>query len=180
MLTAPHLPAQAVMCFVPVLCSYGLQQRSHPGALAARCCYIFAMSLIFSTQAQLGMGPWSREWGCRMPVPPIITPPTTSAPPAVSAPDDDDNRGHFRRRCRLVLTTRIKNGYPQARIDHGKAGDYHLLRYYMRHGTFSGATVYIKSASANYHAEPQPVVNNDRQGDEDLLSGRGVKRSRPW
>ena len=167
------------MFFVPVLCSYGLQQRSHPGALAARCCYIFAMSWIFSTQAQLGMGPWSREWGCPMPVPPIITPPTTSAPPVVSAPDDDDNRGRFRRRYRLVLTTTIKHGYPQARIDHGKAGDYHLHRYYMKHGTFSGATVYIKSASAQYQAEPQPVVDNDRQGEEDLLSGRGVKRSRP-
>ena len=161
-------------------------------ALAARCCYIFAMSWIFSRQAQLGMGPWSREWGCPMPVPPTITPPTTSAPPAVSAPDDDDNRGRFRRRYRLVLTTTIKHGYPQAQIDHGKAGDDHSNRYYKKHGAFSGATVYIKSAvetnpvasaqssaSAQYQAEPLSVVDNDQQGEEDLLSGRGVKRSRP-
>ena len=58
------------------------------------------------------------------------------------------------------MTFTGKRGYPQARIDHGKAGDYHLLRYYMRHGTFSGATVYIKSASANYHAEPQTASAN--------------------
>ena len=98
------------------------------------------------------------------------------APPAVSAPDDDKNRGRYR----LVLTTRVKHGYPQARIDHGKAGDDHLHRYYKKHGAFSGAAVYIKSAAANSNGEPQPVVDNDQQGEEDLLSGRGVKRSRPW
>ena len=170
------------MCFVPVLCSYGLQQRSHPGALAARCCYIFAMSLIFSTQAQLGMGPWSREWGCLMLAPRIITPPTTSAPPAVTAPDDDDNRGHFRRRYRLVLTTRIKNGYPQARIDHGKAGDYHLLRYYMRHGTFSGATVYIKSdVDNNLVASTQIVgINPIPRGTPIGRRQRSARRRRPF
>ena len=155
------------------------------------------MSLISNTQAQLGIGPYSREWGCRM----LASP----APPAVSAPDDDDNRGRFR-----LMTFTGKHGYPQARIDHGKAGDDHLTRYYKKHGTYSGATVYIKSAadtnpvasdqssaSTQYQAEdPNPVasaqlsvVDEDwhsegdhlgGQGGEDLLSGRGVKRSRPW
>ena len=41
--------------------------------------------------------------------------------------------------------------YPKARIQHGKAGDDILMRYYKQHGTFSGATVYIK-----------PNVNNLR------------------
>ena len=148
------------------------------------------MSLISNTQAQLGVGPYSREWGCRM----LASP----APPTVSAPDDDKHRGGWR----LALTTR-KNGYPQARIDHGTAGDDHLNRYYKKHGTFAGATVYIKSAaetitvapsqsssSTQYQAgDPNPVASahdwhNEEnhlggQGDEDPLSGdRSVKRSR--
>ena len=90
------------------------------------------------------------------------------------------------------MTFTGNHGYPQAQIDHGKVGDDHLNRYYKKRGTFSGATVYIKSdvdnnpvasaqssASAQYQAEPQSVVDNDRQGEEDRLGGRGVKRSRP-
>ena len=34
--------------------------------------------------------------------------------------------------------------WPKAQIAHGKAGDDHLLRYYKKHGTFNGATVYMK------------------------------------
>ena len=165
------------------------------------------MSWTFNTQAKLGMGPWGREWIRPVPVPPILPPPTTSPPLAVSAPAHDDKRARYRV---MTFTPFFGNrGYPQARIDHGKAGDDHLTRYYKKNGTYSGATVYIKSAadtnpvassqrsastqaedtnpvasaqssaSAQYQAEPQSVVDNDRRGEEDLLGGRGVKRSRP-
>ena len=175
-------------------------------ALAARCCYIFAMSWTSTTQAKLGMGAFSREWIRPVPAPPILPPPTTSPPLAVSAPAHDDKRARYRV---MTFTTFFgTRGYPQARIDHGKAGDDHLTRYYKKNGTYSGATVYIKSAadtnpvassqsSASTQAEDTnpvasaqlSVVDEDwhsegdhlgGQGGEDLLSGRGVKRSRPW
>ena len=121
-------------------------------ALAARCCYIFAMSWTSTTQAKLGMGAFSREWIRPVPVPPILPPPTTSPPLAVSAPAHDDNRARYR--VMTFMTFFGKRGYPQARIDHGKAGDDHLTRYYKKHGTYSGATVYIKSA-----ADTNPVAS---------------------
>ena len=35
--------------------------------------------------------------------------------------------------------------YPRAWIDHTKAGDDHLSRYFHKKGTFGGATVYIRA-----------------------------------
>ena len=34
--------------------------------------------------------------------------------------------------------------YPRAQIQYTQAGDDILMRYYKKHGTFNGATVYIK------------------------------------
>ena len=159
------------------------------------------MSWTSTTQAKLGMGAFSREWIRPVPVPPILPPPTTSPPLAVSAPAHDDKRARYR--VMTFTTFSGTRGYPQARIDHGKAGDDHLTRYYKKHGTYSGATVYIKSAadtnpvasdqssaSTQYQAgDPNPVAtahdlhieekNLGGQGEEDPLSGeRSVKRSR--
>ena len=159
------------------------------------------MSWTFNTQAKLGMGPFSREWVRPVPVPPILPPPTTSPPLAVSAPAHADNKARYQ--VMTCMTFTGKRGYPQARIDHGIAGDDHLHRYYKKHGTFAGATVYIKSAaetitvapdqsssSTQYQAgDPNPVATAHDlhieekhlggQGEEDPLSGeRSVKRSR--
>jgi len=161
------------------------------------------MSWTFSTQAQLGVGPWGREWLRPVPVSPLLTPPTAPQPLAVSAPAHADNKARYQ--VMTCMTFTGKRGYPQARIDHGIAGDDHLHRYYKKHGTFAGATVYIKSAaktitdapdqsssSTQYQAgDPNPVATAHDlhieenhlggQGEEDPLSGeRSVKRSRQW
>ena len=44
----------------------------------------------------------------------------------------------------LRPTFRTGDKYPKARIEHRRAGDERLLRYYRKHDTFAGAEVYIK------------------------------------
>jgi len=43
--------------------------------------------------------------------------------------------------------------YPKAQIEHGRAGDDLLARYYCKHNTFAGAYVYIKPNGC-----PEPVI----------------------
>ena len=44
----------------------------------------------------------------------------------------------------LWPTFRTGAEHPKARIQHGRAGDDILMRYYLRHDTFNGAEVYIE------------------------------------
>ena len=66
-------------------------------------------------------------------------PPRQSAPPAARA-HDDDNRVVIS----LFATFRTGAGHPKARIQHGRAGDDMLMRYYLGHDTLNGAEVYIE------------------------------------
>jgi hypothetical protein len=128
-----------------------------------------AMSWIFNTQAEPGTNPWKWEWGspasfagrrscgclrcqvCSCHKPRTSAPPAASAhdddnrsaPPAASAHDDDNRAG--------ILRPTFLSGaqYPKARIEHGRAGDDILWRYYRKHGTFAGALVYIKPNVCN-------------------------------
>ena len=74
------------------------------------------------------------------------TPPTASAhddtsrptPPTASAHDDANGAGILR------PTFRTCDEHPEAQIDHPRAGDDILGRYYRKKGTYAGAVVYIK------------------------------------
>ena len=66
-------------------------------------------------------------------------PPRQSAQPAARAHDDDNEAAIV-----LWQTFRTRAEHPKARIQHGRAGDDILMRYYLRHGTFNGAEVYIE------------------------------------
>ena len=130
-------------------------RASHP----ARCSYIVALvysaapwdlHLLFEPKggrqsvAPIGLGPESREWKHRLPPPPLT---------AVSAHEGGGrNLPSRNEEAVIVLDDDIplmpviyvgKRGWPQARIDHGMAGDERLNKFYKKHNTFSGAVVYI-------------------------------------
>ena len=132
--------------------------------LVARSCYSFAMSWIFDEHAAPGANPWSwergspasfpgrRSCGCLRCQVCSCHQPRPSSPPAASAHDDDkrstpptasthddDNRAGI-----LCPTFRTGAKYPKSRIEHSRAVDDILGRYYRRHGTYAGALVYIK------------------------------------
>ena len=107
------------------------------------------MAWIFNAQAAPNTNPWSWEWGspesfaglhpcgcprshvCRWKTHRISTPP--------AAPARDDNRAG-----ETKPTFWSVDLYPKGRIQHGKAGDDFLARYYRKHGALDGAWVYIE------------------------------------
>ena len=76
---------------------------------------------------------------CRADIMIFTGPPRQSAPPAARAHDDDNE-------AVIVTAPTFRTGAecPKARIQHGRAGDDILMRYYLRHDTFNGAEVYIE------------------------------------
>ena len=129
-------------------------------------------------------------------VPPTMSPPP-SAPPAASATagsstsgpptigtDDPPRIGtgdDSKRRLRPKFYTG-RQGWPQAQIDHGKAGDDHLHRHYKKYGTYSGAVVYVKpECDANNKPvssqDNAAVVSNKRKRDADPLSDNALRQS---
>ena len=71
--------------------------------------------------------------------------------PAASAHDD-----YYKADIRWPTFMSVAQ-YPKARIEHGRAGDDILMRYYCKHDTFAGAMVYIKP---NGDKEPADVILN--------------------
>ena len=65
----------------------------------------------------------------------------------------------------MDFTFRTGAWYPKARIQHGRAGDDMLMRYYRKHGTYKGAEVYIKP---NVCHDPAAAAHDDYYKD-DLL-----------
>ena len=121
------------------------------------------MSWIEDPHAAPGTNPWSWEWGspasfagrrscgclrsqvCR------CHQSRTSAPPAATAQDLSVPG--------LLVPTFLSGAqYPKARIQHGRAGNDILNRYYRTHGTFAGALVYIKP---NISTDPAAAAHDD-------------------
>ena len=112
--------------------------------------------------APIGLGPYSREWWCTRPPPPPITavsahegggtnrPPSIGYDDVIVVPNDDVPVRPF------IYSG--QQGWPQARIDHGKKGDELVHTYYMKHGTFSGALVYIRAGKETPPLSPPSSV----------------------
>jgi hypothetical protein len=96
-------------------------------------------------------------------------PPRQSAPPAARAHDDDNE-------AVIVTAPTFRTGAecPKARIQHGRAGDDILMRYYLRHDTFNGAEVYIEpNVCHNAAARAQwPMAQIEHGNGEDELLKR--------
>ena len=103
--------------------------------------------------------------------------PRQSAPPAAPAHDDDNEAA-----IAFVPTVRTGAEHPKARIQQRLSGDNSLMRYYLRHGTFNGAQVFIEPNvcyNAAYYREQyyrveehypeDPIAQIEHGGGEDEL-----------
>ena len=149
----------SIVFVASVLFARPIARSSSRASHTARCSYIVAMvystapwdlHLLFEPKggrqsvAPIGLGPESREWKHRLPPPPLTAVSAHEGggrnlpsrnEEAVIVPDDD---------IPLMPVIDVgKRGWPQARIDHGMAGDERLNKFYKKHNTFSGAVVYI-------------------------------------
>ena len=78
---------------------------------------------------------WDWEWGS----PPDWRQRHRLHQPATAPPVASTNGGM------QTMPTFISSAeYPKAQINHGKAGDDILMRYFQKHGTFAGAEIYVK------------------------------------
>ena len=145
------------------------------------------MAWIFNT-AERDKNPWDWFWGCpesfagrrscgclRSEVCRCYKS-RKSAPPAAPAPVDPF-AGAARASAPpgLLEPTFLSDAqYPQARIQHGRAGNDILNRYYQRNGTYAGALVYIKpnissdpaAAAQDYYYKPccgRPTFTTDKE-----------------
>ena len=168
-----------------------------PG-LSARCCYIVAMvsnvapwdlHLLFEPKhgrqsaAPMGLGPESREWNYILPPPPLT---------AASAHEDGGQCGPPRKAARYEKATTFpddedipmrpviydgRKGWPQARIDHSRAGDARLHEFFKKHNTFCGARVYIRASKGFSSSCSSSELEGGRHQHTDLPIAKQARRS---